>query len=458
VARAVGGSVAIPSGSSPGAAAEEALTGVGIDSRLLADGALFVALRAARDGHEWIPAAIEAGAGGLLVDRAWKPEAGGPGRAVPIVSVDDTAAALLALGGAARDRLTATVIGITGSVGKTSTKDMAAAALAVGRRITSSPKSFNNELGVPLTLANAEPDVEAAVIEMGARGPGHISLLCRVARPDIGVVTEVVVAHTEVFGDLDSVAAAKSELVRALPPGGTAILNADNPRVSAMAAVTAARVLRYSSRSPASSAAEVVAEGVQLDDQLRPRFVVRSPWGTAGVHLEARGAHQVGNAVAALTVALCCGVPIDGAAAGLAAARLSPWRMELGRSRRGAIVLNDAYNANPASMAAALEALRALPARRRVAVLGEMAELGGRSRSEHVGAAALADRLGVEIIAVGTDAYGVAPVAGVDEAIARLESLEAGDAVLVKASRVAGLERIATRLLADPPGPPPAAT
>ncbi len=434
----------MPSGSPIHAETEEVFSSVGIDSRMLPSGALFVALRAARDGHEWIDAAVNGGAAGVLVDREWRPAVDSPAVGVPIVSVDDTAAALLALGSGARNRLSAIVVGVTGSVGKTSTKDLAAAALGAGRRTTASEKSFNNELGVPLTLANAPLDAEAAVIEMGARGPGHIARLCRVAQPRFGVVTAVAPAHTEVFGDLDGVAAAKAELVQSLPADGTAILNADDPRVAAMATQTSGRVLRYSS---ALSSADVVAHGIELDDQLRPRFTVRTPWGTAAVRLEARGAHMVGNALAALAVALCAGVPLQPAAAALAGAPLSPWRMELHRSATGATILNDAYNANPASMTAALEALAALPARRRVAVLGEMAELGARSASEHQAIAALAGRLGLELVAVGTDAYGVAAVEGVDEAMAALGPLGHDDAVLVKASRVAGLERLSARLL-----------
>jgi len=420
------------------------LTAVAIDSRVLPPGALFVAIRAERDGHEWIGPAVEAGAGGVLVEEGWSQR--GSASAVPVISVADTGEALLALGRAARDRLPGPVIGITGSVGKTSTKDLVAAALGAGMRTTSSERSFNNELGVPLTLANAPEDTQAAVIEMGARGPGHIRLLCQVARPSIGVVTAVTEAHTEMFGDLDGVARAKSELVGALPATGTAILNADDPRVLAMASGTAARVLRYSAGGPGSSVAEVVAEAVSLDAGLRPRFVARTPWGSVSVHLQARGGHQVGNALAALSVAGALGVPLEAAAAALAIAELSPWRMQLTYAPSGAAVLNDAYNANPASMAAALDALAALPASRRVAVLGEMAELGVRTAPEHLAVAKRAASMGIEIVAIATDAYGVAAVAGFDEAMAAVGSLGPGDAVLVKASRVVGLERLAARL------------
>jgi UDP-N-acetylmuramoyl-tripeptide--D-alanyl-D-alanine ligase len=275
------------------------VSGVSIDSRTLQAGELFVAVRAERDGHEFAAAAAAAGAAALLVERP-------TGAALPELGVADTARALLDLGRAARDRLAGPVVGITGSVGKTSTKDLAAAALSAGRRTVASPRSFNNELGLPLTLANAPDDAEAVVLEMGARGPGHITVLCSVARPTIGVVTSVAAAHTEMFGDLEGVARAKGELVEALPATGTAVLNGDDPRVRAMAGRTAAEVVLYSAGG--DPACRVVAEDVELDDELRPRFALRSPWGTAEVRLNARGAHQVGNALAAAAVAALAGV------------------------------------------------------------------------------------------------------------------------------------------------------
>jgi UDP-N-acetylmuramoyl-tripeptide--D-alanyl-D-alanine ligase len=452
VATATGGALVMPSRAEapdgePAGGAGGILTSVAIDSRVLSPGALFVAVRAERNGHEWIDAAVRAGAECLLVDEAWVRATPQADLAVPFVTVTDTREGLVFIGRAARDRLEATVIGITGSVGKTSTKDLTAAALAVTRRTIASEKSFNNELGVPLTLANAPVDSQAAVIEMGARGPGHISQLCRIARPAIGVVTAVVPAHTELFGNLDAIAEAKGELVEALPPEGTAILNGDDPRVRAMARRTSADVLSYSAGGDGVTGADVVAEQVVLDEQLRPRFVVRSPWGSHNVRLQALGAHQVGNALAALAVAGRCGVPIEAAAGALASTDISPWRMELHYTSAGAAILNDAYNANPASMAAALEALAALPARRRVAVLGVMAELGPRSPEEHQAIAALVDQLGFELLPVCTDAYGRQPVAGVDQAVAAIGPLGRGDAVLVKGSRVAGLEALAARLL-----------
>ena len=410
-----------------------------IDSRLADGGELFVAIKAERDGHQFVGAAVEAGAAAVMVDDDKILQSLG----VPAVVVEDTGAALLALGSAARGRLAGEVVGITGSVGKTSTKDLAAAALAVKWTVTASERSFNNELGVPLTLANAPTGTEVTVVEMGARGPGHIALLCRVARPTIAVVTSVAVAHTEAFRTLDNVAAAKAELVESLPSEGTAILNADDDRVAAMAARTQAGKVFY---SVSNDKADLLATDIRLDDELRTRFVARTPWGRADVVVGARGAHQVPNALAALAVAGVCGVPLEAAASGLAGARLSPWRMELTRTATGGLLLNDAYNANPASMKAALESLAALPASRRIAVLGEMAELGDRSADEHVAVAVLADRLGIEVLPLGTDLYGRRPAAGIDEAERLLGELRPGDAVLVKASRVAGLERLASRL------------
>jgi UDP-N-acetylmuramoyl-tripeptide--D-alanyl-D-alanine ligase len=442
---------------------ETELTAVAIDSRKVRQGELFVALRAERDGHQFIGNAAAAGAAAALVDGRWlsneatavpgQGEESGLVPALPagiaVVEVADTRAALLALGKAARRRLPAAVIGITGSVGKTSTKDLLAAALRRSWQTTASEKSFNNELGVPLTLANAAEDTEVAVIEMGARGPGHIALLSGVARPVMGVITVVAAVHTERFGSLDAIAAAKGELVEALPESGTAVLNGDDPRVSAMAerAGPGVGVLRFSAAGDPK--ADIVAEDVVVEEDLRSRFRIRCPWGAASVFLAARGAHQVGNALAAAGAALRCEVPLDQVVAALEEANLSPWRMALERTPGGAFVLNDAYNANPASMEAALRGLARLPAERRIAVLGEMAELGELAPGAHRRVAELANELHIELVAVGTSLYGRSPVADIDDAVAALggtSSLGPGTAVLVKASRVAGLERLAQRL------------
>jgi UDP-N-acetylmuramoyl-tripeptide--D-alanyl-D-alanine ligase len=411
---------------------DTAVDGVAIDSRGDVAGRLFVPIVAERDGHDFIAAALAAGAAAYLTAR---PPTGGTA-----VEVADTLVALGAVGALARDRLPDRVVGVTGSVGKTSVKDLLAAALATTYATVASEKSFNNELGVPLTLANAPEATEAAVVEMGARGIGHIRILCELARPTIGVVTAVGHVHTELFGTIDDVALGKGELVENLPPSGTAVLNADDERVAAMAPRTPARVLTY------GMAGEVTASGVTLDD-LRPAFRLHTPWGDADVRLAVRGAHQVSNALAAVSGALAAGAPLSEAVLGIESAALSPWRMDLRRTERGALVLNDAYNANPISMAAALRSLAALDARRRVAVLGTMAELGDVAEAEHAAIAELAGELGIRVVALAEPRYGGEQVATVEEAAAALGDLGEGDAVLVKGSRVAGLERLADLLL-----------
>jgi UDP-N-acetylmuramoyl-tripeptide--D-alanyl-D-alanine ligase len=305
-----------------------------------------------------------------------------------------------------------------------------------------SERSFNNELGVPLTLFNADAGTEAAVLEMGARGFGHIAWLCALARPDVGVVTNVAAAHTEMFGDLDGVAKAKGELVEALPSSGTAVLNADDERVLAMAERTPARILTFG-----VDAGDVRAEAIALDDELRASFTLRTPWGNTEVRLDARGLHQVANAAAAAAAALAVGVSLDDLPTRLQSAPLSPWRMEVSRTPGGALLINDAYNANPASTEAALHALKAAPAKRRIAVLGPMLELGPLGDGEHRNVGMLADRLRIRLIAVGAPAYEGEDVASIDEALALLGELGEGDAVLVKASRAAGLEKLADVLL-----------
>jgi UDP-N-acetylmuramoyl-tripeptide--D-alanyl-D-alanine ligase len=395
-----------------------------------------VPIVAERDGHDYIAAAVAAGAPAYLTAR---PPSASPAAAIVVA---DTAAALLAAGGLARARITGPIVGVTGSVGKTTVKDLTAAALASLGPVAASERSFNNELGVPLTLLNAPDGTAAAVIEMGARGAGHIALLCGVARPTVGIVTAVALAHTELFGSIEAVAAAKGELVEALPATGTAVLNADDPNVAAMAGRTAAHVVTYG-----RDGGDVRAEDVRFDDEVRPAFALASPWGRVEIALPIHGVHQVSNALAAAAAALAAGAPLAGVAAGLSRAQLSPWRMDLQRAASGGWVLNDAYNANPASMEAALRSLAALPATRRIAVLGLMAELGPAGAGEHRRVGDLARELGIEVVAVGDVDYGTAPVRDADAARAAVGPVPEGTAVLVKASRVAGLEALALALL-----------
>jgi UDP-N-acetylmuramoyl-tripeptide--D-alanyl-D-alanine ligase len=410
------------------------------DSRDVAGGELFVPLVDRRDGHDFIPVALGAGAAAYFT--AHDPIGG------TAIRVGDPAAALALLGAHARRRLPERVVGITGSVGKTSCKDLTAAALGRRYETSASLRSFNNEYGVPLTLVNASPTTEAAVIEMGARGLRHIADLCAIADPTVGVVTTVDAVHTELFGDLDQVAIAKGELIEHLPASGTAVLNDANPLVAAMADRARASVLRYG-----SPRAEVQASAVVLDDELRASFRLHSPWGDAAVRLAVRGEHHVGNALAAAAAAMALGVDVDDVVAGLGEAELSPWRMDLRVAPSGARILNDAYNAGPASMEAALRALVRLDAVRHLAVLGPMAELGDHSVVAHRRIAELASELGVQIVAVAApeyDALTVEHVADQDAARAAIEPLRAADAVLVKGSRVAGLEQLARALVASP--------
>jgi len=425
--------------------ADAGIDGVSVDSRTLRAGELFVPLVAERDGHDFAGAAVVAGAAGCLARRDRLEELGR--LAAPPVAVADTEVALRPLGAAARDRFAGTVVGITGSVGKTSTKDLLAAALGDAGPVRASPASFNNSIGVPLTLLGAGGDERALVAEIGTNAPGEIAGLAALARPHVAVVTAVSAAHTEAFGTLAAVADEKSDLVAALPATGTAVLNADDHRVVAMSARTGAQVVGYGFES-----GDVRAADVTLDGALRPSFVMVTPWGRAQVRLCAAGLHNAHNALGAAAAALVLGVSIEGVAAGLGRAELSPWRMAVGTSTTGALIINDAYNANPASVAAALHSLAAVPARRRVAVLGVMAELGERHDAEHAAIAALAAELGIELLPVQEAAYGPPPLPDAAAALAALGPLGPDDAVLAKGSRVAGLESLAAALLRSASG------
>jgi UDP-N-acetylmuramoyl-tripeptide--D-alanyl-D-alanine ligase len=308
------------------------IDGASIDSRTLQPGQLYTPIVAQRDGHAFIEAALEAGAPAYLT--AQEPIGG------TAIRVHDTAAALLGLGAFARRRIRRAV-GITGSVGKTTTKDLLASCLASTFPTAATEGSLNNELGLPLTLLGAPDGAEWVVLEMGARRAGDIARLAEVAKPDVGIVTRVAAAHVVYFGDLDGIARAKGELVASLPASGLAVLNFDDPRVRAMASLSACPVLGYA----VDGDADVRAEKVTLDADLRARFRLSSPWGQAKVRLALRGEHQVANALAAAGAALWCGVPVETVAAGLEASqgcqsrgerRLPPPHGDPARSRRPA--------------------------------------------------------------------------------------------------------------------------
>jgi UDP-N-acetylmuramoyl-tripeptide--D-alanyl-D-alanine ligase len=407
--------------------------GATIDTRTASPGQLYVPIVAERDGHDFIRAALDRGAPAYLTAREPVGETA--------IIVADTAAALMQLGQVAREHMEGRVIGITGSVGKTTTKDLLRHCLASTFEVSASERSFNNELGLPLTLLNAPDDAQWVVLEMGARGVGHVARLAQVGRPDVGIVTSVAMAHVEYFGDLDGVARAKSELVTALPPSGVAVLNFDDPRVALMASVSPCPVLGYG----AEGSADVRAERVVLDNDLQPRFRLSTPWGAGDVRLALHGIQQVPNALAAAAAALWCGVPLEDVVSALATATGSPLRMEVHRVPDGPVLVVDCYNANPASTEAALRSMGALPAARQLALLGLMAELGPETEAEHRRIARLAEDLGIEVVGYQTGLYGAAVVTTADDAVALLRGLGPGDAALVKGSRVARLEEVVRR-------------
>ncbi|HET6394034.1 MAG TPA: UDP-N-acetylmuramoyl-tripeptide--D-alanyl-D-alanine ligase [Blastococcus sp.] len=435
---------------------------VTLDSRTVGPGDLFVAVVGERvDGHDYLGAAAAAGAAAALATRA--------DGALPTVVVDDPVAALGRLAAGVHARLTAgglVTLGITGSSGKTSTKDLLGQVLAAAGPTVSPPGSYNNDIGLPLTVLDADASTRFLVLEMGARGPGHIARLCRIAPPSIGVVLNVGSAHLGEFGSPEGTAQAKGELVEALPADGTAVLNADDPRVLGMAPRTAATVVTTGLAPDAA----VRATDVTLDDAARPRFTLAAAGEEHPVALQVVGGHQVANALSAAGAALAAGMsPADVAGALSAATARSRWRMEVDRRADGVTVVNDAYNANPESMRAALAALTGMPAGRRIAVLGAMGELGPGAPAEHERLGRDAAAAGVDlIVAVGADAVGIAEGAVAagrrareesvhvpDRAAARellAEVLRPGDVVLVKASRAYGLELLAADLLTSGTG------
>lgn len=407
------------------------IDGVSFDSRSLQPGQLFVPIVADRDGHEFVTDALGGGAAAYFSSR---PPQGGTA-----IEVADTLQALMDLATDRRHRFVGPVIGITGSVGKTSTKDLASAALSACRHTWANERSFNNEQGLPTTVLNAPPDTEVMVLEMGMRGLGEISRLCSIAQPHIGVVTRVAEAHSDLLGGIEGVAQAKAELVQALPAAGFALLNADDVRVRRMASISDASVLLFGE----STDADVRIDDVRLDEFARARFRLHTPWGSVDVSLAVSGRHMALNAAAALACVGVVGGDIHAGAAALDVVGLTAMRMQIGHTASGALVLDDSYNANPTSMRAAIDALVDLSAHRRIAVLGLMAEISDPQR-EHLDIAEYARGRGVHVIAVGTELYGIEPAA---DPVLAVGSLAGGDAVLVKGSRVVGLERVAAALL-----------
>lgn len=474
--------------------------GVEFDSRKVGPGGLFVALKGANsDGHEFAATAVGQGAAAVLAARPLgvpavvvepRPDLVVEGSASFEHDADGSGAAVLAaLGALANASVTQlqaagslNVVGVTGSSGKTSTKDLIASVLAPLGPVVAPPGSFNNELGHPWTALRADADTRNLVLELSARGVGHIASLAKIAPPRIGVVLNVGTAHLGEFGSQEAIAQAKGELVEALPAAadcGVAILNADDPLVSAMASRTAARVVLVGQ----SAKAQVRATNVRLDGQARASFTLESPAGSVGVSLAVHGEHQIGNALSAAAVALECGADLQQIAVALGGSvPASVRRMDVQTRADAVTVINDSYNANPDSMRAAIRAMvtmaRSEPEhgvpmpergkRKTWAILGEMAELGEDAVIEHDALGRFAVRMDVrKIISVGSnramhalhqgavmegswfDEAFLLPDAEAAEALLRAE-LEPGDIVLVKASQAVGLWRVAEAVMADP--------
>jgi UDP-N-acetylmuramoyl-tripeptide--D-alanyl-D-alanine ligase len=452
IASAVGGRLG------GGADPTSVVHGVSTDSRTVVGSDLFVAVIGEHhDAHDHAAQAISRGAVGVLASRDLD---------VPCVVVDDTVTALGRLARHVLDtRPDVVVVGVTGSSGKTSTKDLLAAVLPAYGSTLAPEGSFNTEVGLPMTVLRLEPTHRVLVAEMGARGVGHIRYLTEIAPPRIGVVLNVGTAHLGEFGSRAAIAQTKGELVEALPhagAGGVAVLNSDDALVAGMAARTSARIVSFGE----SDHADVRAVDVRLDDRGRPAYDLVHLGRAAAVSLQLHGRHHVSNSLAVAAVGLALGLDLDEVAAALGqVSTVSRWRGDVTDTPSGVTVVNDAYNANPGSMVAALDTLCAMTretgtrgARRAVAVLGEMLELGDMSVQEHEEIGRTAVRLGVDrLVVVGegdpihamsraaTAAGGsVVDTPDSDSAIEVVRDLvQPGDVVLVKASRSIGLERVA---------------
>jgi UDP-N-acetylmuramoyl-tripeptide--D-alanyl-D-alanine ligase len=423
------------------------------DSRALDDGACFVALRGHRDGHDFVESAFHAGASVALVDHV-PPTSLVPGSGRALVLVGDTVVALQDIARSVRaDRGDLSVVAVAGSTGKTSTKDLLACVLGeLGCH--ANVESFNNEFGLPITLCNTPASARVVVAEMGERLPGDLAALCAIAQPQVGVITNVGLAHAEHLGGHDGTAAVLGELLAALPRGGFAVLNADDPMTPKLAAHTDAKVITVGE----AAVADCRMSDVRLDERIRASFTVEGHRMSLPLH----GAHHVRNAAMAVAVARrIFALDLADISRALMGATSGRWRMELFETADGVIVLNDAYNANPTSMEAALVALAHLRVPgRRVAVLGDMRELGTHHDEAHVAVGRHAAEVGIDLLvgvggggaviadAAETGGVRVERASDAHAALALIASLVGpGDAVLVKASRALGLERVADGLL-----------
>lgn len=457
MAELVGGAVVHGTG-------DAVITGVGIDTRSMAAGGAFFALPGAHsDGHEWVPAAFRVGGRAAVVSRwdetmAREADEAFGGEAAAVL-VSDVAEALRTLASAHRESLRCPVVGITGSTGKTGTKDLVAAALS-SKAVVATRGNRNNELGVPLTVLEADGGTDVLIVEMGMRSEGEIDMLCAIARPTLGVVTNIGQTHLESLGSQEAIARAKGELVACVPSDGHVFLNGDDEWSRELASRSLAPVTWYG----LGPDAVVRATDIEVDAAGRPSLTLVSGSGSARTTLPMPGRHNAYNAAAATAVALQLGVPLPEIATLLATAVTADMRMQVFTAANGVIVVNDAYNANPTSMRAAIVALSDIGTRgRRIAVLGDMMELGSLSEMAHftLGENVARSRVDVLVtvgersqrIAEGARAEGMSPAsvrpcANAEEASEVLDDLlEPGDVVLVKASRSMGLERIVEGIL-----------
>lgn len=443
---------------------------VRIDSRAIEPGDLFVAVRGeVQDGHRFVPDAFARGARGAIVARgraaefaALAPSAGPSGSTrltTPpvLIEVEETLGALGALAAHWRTKFPIPVIGITGSIGKSSTKELVAGVLATRCRVLKSPKSYNNEYGLPLSVLLIGPETDVAVLEMGTFGPGELTDLARIARPSIAVVTNVGHTHLERMGSQDGIARAKGELVAALPPDGTAILNGDDPRVRAMAALTIAQIITYGYGDDCDLRASDVS------DHGLAGLSFSLTWRGETVRLDRApllGIHSVYTALAATAIALTVGLTLAESAAGLRQAHAAT-RLVLTPAINGAMIIDDSYNSAPASALAAFGILAQTPAQRRWAVLGDMLELGSYEIAGHQLVGQEAARVVDMLLTIGPRARLIAAAAQASGLAARQirqfdrkdeitqilrEELREGDAVLIKGSRGLALEDVVAAL------------
>ena len=433
--------------------------GISTDTRTLEPGSLFIALKGDRfDGHRFVAEAFARGAAGAVVSAAWEDWRRDPACAdKPLILVDDTLVALGALAAAHRAQFDIPVIAVTGSTGKTTTKDMIAHILGKSRQVLRSAENYNNEIGVPLALLSLTTSHGAAVIEMAMRGRGQIRYLAEMARPSIGVITNIGPSHLELLGDLQSVAQAKGELLECVGTDGVAVLNADDSYLPDLRSLAAGRVVTFGIERPA----EFRALDPHSEGGTRTQFRLAFPDGSADVVLPLPGRHQVYNALAAAAAAAEVGVDPMEALAALADFEPGRGRLRLLSARRGFTIIDDCYNASPASMRAAFAVLADLPADRKYAALGDMKELGREEIALHreVGAAAAA--IGLDLLVTVGDlarhlGAAAAELLGAEWVVAAedndatadilLARLTGGDAVLIKGSRAMGMECIVERL------------